>query len=392
MTIDLGLAATLPLESPFPYSDSPPAPGSGVYDPTRWAVVFRYTEVVIPPGKTVKFENHPSGAPVVWLVSGDVTIEGAVSLNGADGTGGAYTQSAAGPGGWRGGRAFQSELSLGSAGFGPGGGKYAPGESHNAGSYATAGSHQPEGPLYGGASAIPLIGGSGGAAGNAGDGGGAGGGAILIAAAGTVAISGSLTANGGVANGSCFFNTPAGPGSGGAIRIVGEVISASGVITATGGNSQGCSLGGYGRVRLETTSSSLSGTISPANPPGFSIAVPGEPAQIWADDDAPTVRVTHVGTSSVPSDARPLDRWEFPHADVAINDGAPTILTIECRNVPVPTDPDPWSVAVRIVPKSGHALELTATYVEGTEELSTWTCEFTPPPGHSAIQARAYRP
>src|SRR5687768_18467177 len=45
-------------------------PGKGVYDPVKWAVVFKYDSVSIAEGSTVRFLNHPSCAPVVWIVSG----------------------------------------------------------------------------------------------------------------------------------------------------------------------------------------------------------------------------------------------------------------------------------------------------------------------------------
>src|SRR5271157_5990859 len=58
--------------------------GNGVYDPQRWAVVFKYTYVIIYGGATVTFINNSTRAPVVWLVQGDVQIDGTVSLNGQD--------------------------------------------------------------------------------------------------------------------------------------------------------------------------------------------------------------------------------------------------------------------------------------------------------------------
>ena len=70
---------------------------NGTYDPSQWAIVFEYTDVTVSAG-TLSFLNHPSGAPVVWLVSGNVTITGTISLSGQDGTynGGL---AAGGPGG-----------------------------------------------------------------------------------------------------------------------------------------------------------------------------------------------------------------------------------------------------------------------------------------------------
>src|SRR5262249_5821124 len=57
--------------------------GKGVYDPSKWAVVFKYSSVFIASGATVTFSNHSTRAPVVWLVNGDVAINGALNLNGS---------------------------------------------------------------------------------------------------------------------------------------------------------------------------------------------------------------------------------------------------------------------------------------------------------------------
>ena len=70
--IDLGLATTALWNSP--------GSGNGVYDTEKWAVVFKYSSVNIPAGVTVTFKNHPSYAPVVWLVQGNVTIAGELNL------------------------------------------------------------------------------------------------------------------------------------------------------------------------------------------------------------------------------------------------------------------------------------------------------------------------
>src|SRR6266404_1494944 len=52
------------------------SPGFGTYDPTQWAVVFKYSSVVISNGATVTFLNNATHAPVVCLVNGDVVING----------------------------------------------------------------------------------------------------------------------------------------------------------------------------------------------------------------------------------------------------------------------------------------------------------------------------
>ncbi len=53
-------------------------------------------------GATVTFKNHASCAPVVWLVNGNVTIVGTVSLDGQQNQP-PGTLAEPGPGGFRGG-------------------------------------------------------------------------------------------------------------------------------------------------------------------------------------------------------------------------------------------------------------------------------------------------
>ncbi len=82
-------------------ADNSANPGNGVYDPTMWAVVFKYAGVNIPSGVTVTFLNHASRCPVVWLVQGNCTIAGSVVLDGESYTSdGSIPES--GPGGFRG--------------------------------------------------------------------------------------------------------------------------------------------------------------------------------------------------------------------------------------------------------------------------------------------------
>ena len=184
--------------------------GHGVYDPDKWVVVFKYTSVNIASGKTVNFINHPSGAPVVWLVRDAVRIDGSVSIVGIGYQNGSTANG--GPGGFAGGRGYISESNRGWAGLGPGGGGYTAAGAGGAG-YAFPGAGTVPGISYGNQRILPLFGGSGGGGRtNSSYGGGGGGGAILIACAGTVNIAGGVNADGGGSN--------AGGGSGGAIRII----------------------------------------------------------------------------------------------------------------------------------------------------------------------------
>ena len=75
--------------------------GNGVYDPDKWAVVFKYASVTVDADATLTFANHPSRAPVVWLVNGDASIAGIVDLNGHDWVS-PPDMAEPGPGGFRG--------------------------------------------------------------------------------------------------------------------------------------------------------------------------------------------------------------------------------------------------------------------------------------------------
>ncbi len=159
--IDLGEAAT----GAWNVNNSANA-GKGIYDPEKWAVVFKYSSVTVSQGATVTFKSHPSRAPVVWLVQGDATITGRVSL---DGQGGQTPPKLAepGPGAWLGGMGFFTSDLTGSAGFGPGGGRpagRAGGGSHGTPGLGHGGDYGPlePAPTYGNPSGLPLLGGSGG--------------------------------------------------------------------------------------------------------------------------------------------------------------------------------------------------------------------------------------
>lgn len=130
--------------------------------------------------------HQPTRAPVVWLVSGDVTINGTVSVNGARGAA-PPALAEPGPGGFRGGMGYDSGGVRTGSGLGPGGGAFDSDEGFG-GSY---GAQSPRGPsTYGNPSLVPLLGGSSGG-GNGNHHSGGGGGALLISAAGVITRSSS---------------------------------------------------------------------------------------------------------------------------------------------------------------------------------------------------------
>jgi hypothetical protein len=326
--------------------------GRGIYDSNKWAVVFKYSNVVIAAGATVTFSNHPSRAPVVWLVSGNVTNDGWVKLDGRGADGDLVNLPEPGPGGFRGGARPQSALGTGS-GFGPGGGYI---QDH--GSYAT---YKP----YGNPQILPLIGGSGGGGWTGGANGAGGGGAILIAAKEAVFVSssGKISANGGEPNG--VYS-----GSGGGIRLIADQIAGSGRVEASSANYPG-------RIRLEGNSASPSLSL---NPP--TVAVPPVPLIIWPADNAPTVRVVSIDGQTAPLD--PRANLSAGGDDLRISTTGTNTLVLQTANFPTN-----GTVDVYIKPRNAQQSILQATFVSGTQNLATWQVRTPLQVSHTVIQARA---
>lgn len=344
--------------------------------------IFNYTDVSIPSGVTVTFAKNSSNTPVIILASGNVTINGTISVNG--GNGGNYNNGAAGkggPGGYDGGRGgFRSDSNAmqGGNGLGPGGGEGAPNCincSGGGGSYGSQGQNGTlqsgqgaAGPTYGSGTLRTLIGGSGGGGaagnGNAGPGGGGGGGAILIAASGTVTINGTVTARGGSA-GSYSNSGQAGSGSGGAIRIIATTIQGEGTITAQFNNAWVD--GGDGRIRLEAETY----LRTAATTPGFTFA---SPKPIFFSN-SPSVRITTVGSETVPSSPSGFRDVVLPGATAN-----PVTVGFETTNIPVGT-----TISLTATPPLGSETTAVSTPVSGSTTLGTASADINLPGGNSVL-------
>lgn len=352
--IDLGLAAN----GAWTAAGS----GNGVYDASKWAVVFKYSSVNIPMGVKVTFKNHPSYAPVVWLVQGNVTIAGEVNVAGKNGSStadGRLIPTECGPGGFRGGAQGPSGYGQG---LGPGGAQPA---SHRA--------------TYGNPQILPLIGGSGGSSFNFGGlfHGAGGGGAILIAASTSISVSGLIDANSGAQVRSDGY-VSARNGSGGAIRLVANSVTGAGQLTALGYPET--SYGGDGRIRVESNSFASSVQTFPET-----IGVPpANPPVIWPAANAPTAKVVSVDAVNAPADPHaPL----VAGADVAIQNSNQVNILIETTNFPIE-----GVVQLNITPKFGNRTTLNATRLSGDITSATWRVQTTLPQGFVTLQARATQP
>lgn len=336
-------------------------PGNGVYDPEKWAVVFKFKSVRIDAGATNTFINHASRAPVVWIVQGDVTINGVVNLDGRTFTGSIpekYSPNEAGPGGFRGG----ADGPLGSgAGYGP----IAATADYGGGLYSR---------YYGNPAIIPLIGGAG-AGGGYGAAGSSGGGAILIVAGGVVRVDGAILGRGGY--GVDFGGSPGGrgAGAGGAVKVIADQVVGNGVIDVSGRP-----YGGDGRTRIEANLLEPSLNIFP----NVSSVAPGLTPVIWPSDLAPTVRILSVDGHVSPADPTGAVAGS---ADIPIQNNGPVDVLLETKNLPTN-----GVVSLRLIPKYGQAYSLNAVNISGDINLATWKVSTTPPSGFFTLQARATAP
>jgi len=360
--------------------------GAGIYDSNKWAVVFKYTSVTIDAGATLTFANHPGRPPVVWLVNGDVTINGVLSLDGEDWTT-APVVAEPGPGGFRGGMGYYAASVGSSAGFGPGGGGTMVTRDGYGASHAEAVSYSPD--PYGNPALVPLLGGSGGGGASNGHGGSAGGGAILIACSGTLSISGTVRSNGGNPYDQPYTaNSDSGGGSGGGIRLVADIFAGSGTVEAQAGSGGSSFPGALGRVRMERVVNNNTWTAIAPSPSVVGLTA-GDTALLWPITTAPTVKIVSIGGGEAPDD--PLASFGTSGADVAIAQTNTTEVIIETVYVE-----DAAVVKVRLTPRAN------ANYTEVTAALSQivnadpltihWTADIPVNSGYSAVQVHVVRP
>jgi hypothetical protein len=379
-------------------------PGEVIFDPVALGIdpdqdnVFHFTTITIGPGVIVRM---PTGtlrrAPLVWLATGIVQIDGTIDLNGEAGapTASIVRQAALpGPGGYPGGvgsagltpgsvASFQQGLGPGGAGtVFLGGGSWAGGG---------AGHALPAfGQVYGNAVLVPLRGGSGGGGGGlvsssggvAGANGGAGGGAIRIFSSVSIRVNGTITANGG--KGGDSIDTTAnigGGGSGGAIHLIAPIITGSGNLLASGGASgattsgatQSLSVGSVGRIRIDAFDQMFAGSSNPG-------ASQGIPYNVPLPTGYPTLRVTSIGGIAV----SPTSSGDVATPDANINSAGPVPVQIEARNIPLGT-----VVQVRVMSGTIPDFVVDSAPLAGTLALSTATAQVTFPPGFSRGFVRA---
>lgn len=385
--------------------------------------VFNFTSVNIPLGVTITFKKNVANTPVVILASGNVNVAGTVQLNGSSSTdvgaggngsvGDDGLPGKGGPGGYDGGSGGLIPNKTGGEGLGPGGGirggelksgcawgsMYIVGGG-GGGFQGTGGNTScvsecggmvtgRGGNPYGSSLLLPLIGGSGGGGGFGGSafpgtGGGGGGGAILVAASGTVTVSGAIRATGGSSGVSAGSGRGAtgGGGSGGAIRIVATTIAGNGTIEATGapgGSANGgdgsysiCNggTGSAGRVRLEAETFTRTAASNPVH-------TFGAPGQLFVAG-LPTLAIS--GVAGVAAPANPTGS-----ADITLPTGTanPVVVTFATTGVPVGN-----IVKLTVTPSYGAPVAVVTPAITGTTENGTASVSVSLPTGPSVLQAQ----
>ena len=384
--------------------------------------ILDYTTFTVPQGVTVTFGKNANNTPVIIRTSGNVLIEGTISLNGtpatASGTAGGGVlgddgqPGIGGPGGFDGGYGGRTTSfggvpgQSGGAGQGPGGGSTGGGTYNTTdlrggcgggGSYATAEGVNwwatTNGAVYGQKEILPIIGGSGGGGGASGGnyngaGGGGGGGAILIASSGTITIgkqnvggAGRIIADGGSGGASSgdWCGGTGGGGSGGSIKLMAETITRvyDAYLWARRGVGQGSCLcssnyGGYGRIRMEANNTNWSGYTDPDysfnRPPG-KVLVPNKP----------TLSIVSVAGQQVPTNPTGV-------GDVTLAQGTTSaVVQLQATYIPVGT-----TVTVYAVPAIGaNRSFVLSSALEGSEALSTATATVTLKEGNNVLLASA---
>ncbi len=361
-------------------------PGTIIFDPVALGLdpagdnIFNFTTINIGTGVTVVLTaGKLRERSVVWLATGAVTIAGTLTLSGANGypagsTANLRAPSQPGPGGYAGG-VGATDSSPAEPGAGPGGGVLCCGAGVG-GSYATAGGDY-GGPVYGNSLLVPLRGGSGGSGSTVtnGAGAGAGGGAIQIVSSTSISVTGSLLSNGG--NGDPNSGQ-GGSGSGGAIHLEAPNIAGNGTIQAVGGQTLGVSLGynsngGNGWIRIDSTTNTFTGTVTPTPTLGplFNSPLPSA---------VPIVTIVSINGVAVP--AVPTGSFTMP--DVTINSGVAVPVSLAATNIPLGT-----VLTLSISSETGADQVVSSSALAGTVASSTATASILWPLGVSRIYVRA---
>jgi len=357
-------------------------PGTVIFDPVAMGLnpagdnVFNFTTINIGPAVTVVMKSSLlRNRAVVWLATGNVTITGTVSLDGADGAvmnpanpGLTRSPSEPGPGGFPGG--------VGGFGTSPAtdGGGFGGGKGGTALSLAQTGNGTGATAIYSynNSQLTPLYGGSGGGGGYLGNGmaggnGGAGGGAIRIVSSTSIAVNGLISADGGNGNSAIGAAWNGGGGSSGVIHLIAPTITGTGTLRTQAPTA--------GITKLSTSNNTFTGGFSFTTPIIGGLYNPPLPAGL------PSVTVVSVAGVNAPG----VLTASYLVPDFTINSAGGTTVNIAAQNVPTGT-----AVKLYLTAEQGADQAITCAPLAGTIASSTASCtSVTFPPGITITDIRA---
>jgi hypothetical protein len=350
-------------------------PGTYLFNPEALGLdpvgdnIFNFTTINIAAGVTLQLTaDLVRNKSVIFLASGNVTIAGALNLNGANGAADSATDPGAGrypampgPGGFPGGvGAYLSSPATNGGGWGGG---------------ATTSSTGGGGVYnYFTEQLVPLIGGTGGAGGQIANGsvggnGGAGGGAIRIVSSTSISVSGDINAAGGAATcglgGYC-----GGRGSGGAIHLIAPTVTVSGALYASVNDCSNCDLG-----VIKVSGTTVSVTTYQGNL--YTGPLYNPPLPIGASE------VEVVSVNGIPAPANVVAGIQSP--DFTVSTTSAVSINIAAQYVPVGT-----VVKLYVTSEQGNDQVISCAALAGTLASSTATCAgATFPQGVSIAYIRA---
>lgn len=318
--------------------------------------ILNYTTITVAEEATLRFNRNARNSPVYLLATGDILIDGTISVSGgiANQTNGGL----GGPGGFNGGQPGLNEFPPG-AGLGPGGGLggeanrdgAGPGAYLNSGTSSRSTNLQ-NGTPYGTPLLIPLVGGSGGggSTGSPGFGGGGGGGGLLLASDTVIEVgeTGRLLAHGGSDGNNNFTFDPKHGGSGGGIRLVSPVVRGTGTIDVTARPSN---IAGDGRIRVDAVDRrQLNLTFTPIRSVSVGVLMTVFP------QPTPMLDILQVAGQAIPEGTVPANTFILP-----VGLPAEQMIRVQARDFQGLV-----TVVVRLIPENGNPVEF-----EGQIDMST---------------------
>ena len=211
----------------------------------------------------------------------------------------------------------------------------------------------------------------------------------MIAASGTVTLTGSVLANGGNSGDESGQGTggTGGGGSGGAIRIVATTIAGNGPLSANGGTvgaatgAGGCGAvtfpcfdaggaGAVGRIRLVAEIFTRTATSTPAH----TFSAPGTVFVAGL----PTLRITSVAGTTAPATPTGIADITLPTTTTQ-----PVTIAFETTGVPVGNN-----VKLTVVPAYGAPVTAVSNALSGSTATANSTATVTLPTGPSSLTAQ----